>query len=84
MTLSFRKETGNPIIFQWIEKLKEIVSETSNQNPLSGYISLDTFVQPSHASKQKVLNVIHGPIIVDRKSVFQGHACVVKNENDVK
>lgn len=30
------------------------------------------------------LNIVHGPIIEDRKSVFQGHVCKVCSKDDVK
>lgn len=83
--MSFREQCGNPIIFQWIEKLKDIVSKIlPNQNSLSNYVSSETSVQANPTTKSKALDVTHGPTIVDRKSVFQGHACVVKNEKDVK
>lgn len=35
--------------------------------------------------KPKTLeNVVHGTTIIDRKSVFQGHACYVYNQEDIR
>ncbi|XP_018573400.1 protein IMPACT-like [Anoplophora glabripennis] len=85
----YEEECGNPIIFQWIEKLKEIVSKpTPNENSLCD-ISLNALIvtnvdQTGQSSKREVMNVTHGLTIVDRKSVFQGHACAVKDEKNVK
>lgn len=30
------------------------------------------------------LEITHGPIIVDRKSVFQGHVCRVNNKQELR
>lgn len=34
--------------------------------------------------KSSNLNIVHGPIIEDRKSVFQGHVCTVCSKDDVR
>lgn len=35
-------------------------------------------------TKLSVLNIIHGPVIEDRKSAFQGHVCKVNSKEDVR
>ncbi|KAJ8910828.1 hypothetical protein NQ315_015563 [Exocentrus adspersus] len=88
----YEEECGNPIIFQWIEKLKEIISkELSNDiscNNCDIDVNPDSVVlngnRNNESIKHKVLNITHGPTIVDRKSVFQGHVCEIKDERDVK
>ncbi|KAJ8964734.1 hypothetical protein NQ314_004665 [Rhamnusium bicolor] len=63
---------------RWIEKLKEIVSKKSlNDNNCSDDIALEPVIMKNSEKNEinpTVLNVTHGPTIIDRKSVFQGHA----------
>ncbi|XP_045463525.1 protein IMPACT-like [Harmonia axyridis] len=83
----YEESMGSPILYQWIEKLKEYtiykpkskkdkekLDEPLTKNILKPVVDLQRFSR----------DVVHGPIIEDRKSVFQGHVCAVFNENDVK
>lgn len=74
------------MLFQWIEKLKELLESWKGD-------AVDTEkktegLQESDLRKDKVpirdLKVTHGQLITDRKSVFQGHACTVTSQEDVR
>ncbi|KAJ8944138.1 hypothetical protein NQ318_013322 [Aromia moschata] len=85
----YEEECGNPILFQWIEKLKEIISLNENAADLTTASTLESSEIVTSEDKLKenkpfLLPVTHGSTIIDRKSVFQGHACTVRDENDVK
>ncbi|CAG9816016.1 unnamed protein product, partial [Phaedon cochleariae] len=82
----YKNEGGGPIIYQMIMIVEEIaktknVTETSSPEELlqcdKECQRLVTPIEKSH------LNIIHGAIIVDRKSVFQGHVCTVNSKDDV-
>ncbi|KAJ8981294.1 hypothetical protein NQ317_004030 [Molorchus minor] len=83
----YDEQQGNPIIFQWIEILKDIIlsveGKVSTDKIITEHPALD-INKEEYNEKSFIINVVHGPTIVDRKSVFQGHACNVNNENDVK
>ncbi|XP_060527747.1 protein IMPACT-B-like isoform X2 [Cylas formicarius] len=81
------EERGSPIIYQWIEKLKEITLETSENNyELPDQITSASFQsdEEHNVDNKHVSEVIHGPIIVDRKSTFQGHMCSIKNQKQFR
>lgn len=72
---------GAPILYQWIEKLKEIIAdETLVVEDLPPNIEVvETCVR-----NRKDFEITSGSTIQDRKSVFQGHACRVNSADDVK
>lgn len=83
----FRENQGGPIIYQWIEKLKDISFKTYTD------VKIDTPVDCQDNAKIKVrknernskmLHITHGGIITDRRSSFQGHVCKVTNFDDVR
>lgn len=83
---SFSNDAGSPILFQWIEKLKELVTVekevTLDEAVLSESQVLE--LQKGNVKKYNIENVVHGPLIQDRKSVFQGHACKVTTNQEFK
>ncbi|XP_034826209.1 protein IMPACT-like isoform X1 [Maniola hyperantus] len=73
---------GETIIFQWVEKIREILQT----------------IRPVESEKEKILieetldlsqieiscpEITHGEVIVDRKSSFQGHAAEVHSIDDI-
>lgn len=73
---------GGPVLFQWIEKLKEIVNEDV-QEQVESKVE-EEVMKPVSAEKPHNYNIIHGPVIKDRKSIFQGHACQIYNNQELR
>lgn len=79
----FSENCGNPVLFQWIERLKEMLCNWKDfQETTNDFKTVIPEVQEE--TQHFELNVTHGPSIQDRRSVFQGHACKVKSQQDVK
>lgn len=82
----FSDGCGNPVIYQWIERLKEIVAEEDVKRDINESIDddkKDIEKYTLEVTPTKTYNIHHGPIIQDRKSVFQGHVCAIESETDV-
>lgn len=71
-------------MYQWIEKLKEYTIYKSKNNDDTENSDCIEKNEPTKDFKRFSRDVVHGPIIEDRKSVFQGHVCSVSNEVEVK
>ncbi|KAF5303983.1 hypothetical protein FQA39_LY01768 [Lamprigera yunnana] len=71
---------GGPVLFQWIEKVKEVAN--ANVNIIENVEAI--IIDESVPKKNYNFNIIHGPIIKDRKSVFQGHVCQIEDQHLVK
>ncbi|XP_044269640.1 protein IMPACT-A-like [Tribolium madens] len=80
----YESSQGSPILFQWIEKLKEIVDQCSEVANASQPEDLNEVEEKQEIRKETVLEVIHGDIIQDRKSVFQGHLARVHSLHETK
>ncbi|KAK9759047.1 Uncharacterized protein family UPF0029 [Popillia japonica] len=87
----YLENIGGPVIFQWIERLREIVSDWKEKqkkekhpeiNQSADKVELQTEVA-EHMNNQNY-NIVTGPPIQDRKSTFQGHFCEVKSQQDVR
>nr|CAH7757771.1 unnamed protein product [Callosobruchus chinensis] len=86
----FEAQRGEPLIYQMIMVVEEAVRNKENHR-LSCIEAEDRSQNFDHV-EHKVeatlsanhLNIEHGQTIVDRKSVFQGHACMVYSKADVK
>ncbi|XP_066255916.1 protein IMPACT-B-like [Euwallacea similis] len=91
---------GYPVIFQWIEKLKEIVgtsvpTKKNGKNTPKNKFVADNMInerlekrrssgKASPVEEKRDLEITHGEPITDRKSTFQGHVCRVTDESQVK
>ncbi|EFA00826.2 Protein IMPACT-B-like Protein [Tribolium castaneum] len=80
----YESSQGSPILFQWIEKLKEIVDECSEVLSAPQPEVLNGEVEEKQVRKETFLQVIHGDIIQDRKSVFQGHMARVHSLEETR
>lgn len=81
----FSIDAGSPILFQWIEKLKEIINNDAEVTEIETRLSaIQTLESEEKNREYKFENITHGTLIQDRKSVFQGHACKVTTQQDVK
>lgn len=82
----FSIDAGSPILFQWIEKLKEIVTSEAETDVIENETKLPVTQKLVEEEKReyKFENVTHGTLIQDRKSVFQGHVCKVTTQRAVK
>lgn len=76
-----RQNLGMPVLFQWIERLKEIISEIQSDTEVT---ITDELPKVERKKEFTFKNAVHGPTINDRKSVFQGHAANVSSELQVK
>lgn len=75
------------MLFQWIEKLKELLElwkTTGKTEEQTEIPENDPQIKTRDSIGHCELKVVHGPLIQDRKSVFQGHACRVTSQDDVK
>ncbi|XP_065161873.1 protein IMPACT-A-like [Atheta coriaria] len=77
---------GEPVLFQWIEKLKELVNDGINESTevLNHSLENDINEAATDNSRRCDIRIIHGPVIMDRKSSFQGHTCDVSSAEDIK
>ncbi|KAL3275539.1 hypothetical protein HHI36_020298 [Cryptolaemus montrouzieri] len=86
----YEKNIGTSILFQWIEKLKEIACTKGQKNKqFKDTRKSNKITSPKEDSKvdlrKKISKeIVHGPIIEDRKSVFQGHACAIHSEAEAR
>ncbi|XP_044765152.1 protein IMPACT-B-like [Coccinella septempunctata] len=79
----YEESMGSPILYQWIEKLKEYtIFKPKNINEKKKAKRQKN--KPNNGFERFSKQVVHGPIIEDRKSVFQGHVCAVSSEAEVK
>lgn len=69
------------MIFQWIEKIREellSVSPHSDELPdINVLEESETIVEPEVVNNAPSPEIIHGEVILDRKSSFQGHVAIV-------
>jgi hypothetical protein len=83
--LPFRSNKGSPILFQWIEKLKEIVDGDLPDIDNTEIEADENVGEVKSEPKTEIyLQVTHGNTIQDRKSTFQGHVSQVKSLEDTK
>ncbi|XP_017775592.1 PREDICTED: protein IMPACT-like [Nicrophorus vespilloides] len=82
---------GGPVLFQSIERIKDIVQKEckykgkkDKNNNSNGKKKTDNKLKITGKQSNVKYNIIHGETIEDRKSIFQGHVCVVNSEEDVK
>ncbi|KAH9635289.1 hypothetical protein HF086_001945 [Spodoptera exigua] len=85
----YLENVGECVVFQWVEKIREVLQtikpakrEANRKKDRSKSKSPPT-LQPTQAENE-VPEIIHGEVIVDRKSIFQGHAAEVHSIEDVK
>ncbi|GJQ68389.1 hypothetical protein Trydic_g16979 [Trypoxylus dichotomus] len=84
----YLENIGGPVIFQWIECLREIIGECKGEQEKESAHDESQSEDDEKQNKAKMdsrnYNIITGPTIQDRKSIFQGHFCEVKSEADVR
>lgn len=92
----YAENVGESILYQWIMKIQDFIEELedSNSNPQNGKnrnlnipVSevIDNY-KPDNIQKdtEELFTVYHGEVIVDKKSVFQGHAATITSEEQAK
>ncbi|CAG9792389.1 unnamed protein product [Diatraea saccharalis] len=72
---------GETVIYQWVEKIREYLQSIKTEEPEKKVVNVTPSVEEMHVNCPEIT---HGDVIVDRKSVFQGHAAVVHSLEDVK
>lgn len=75
---------GNQIIYQWIERLKEIILNENNVEDVKEEVDEKIEMESPINRNKTLINITHGDTITDRKSAFQGHVCEVHSQEDVK
>ncbi|XP_076263547.1 protein IMPACT-like [Rhynchophorus ferrugineus] len=79
----YEKFKGEPIIFQWIERFKEVVHVPKGSGNVKAKGA--TKVARKYDSSDNVtVDIKHSDPINDRKSTFQGHACRISCMDDVE
>ncbi|CAG9856116.1 unnamed protein product [Phyllotreta striolata] len=82
----YNTEGGGPLIYQMIMIIEDIAkksnSKSSSKSPSNSEVVVEN-TEKKLEPKQSSLKIHHGPTIVDRKSVFQGHVCEVHCKEDV-
>jgi hypothetical protein len=81
----FSENIGETVIFQWVEKVRELLRHMQVlEAPEEGGGGCDEVVSVCPVDQHIVMpTIIHGSVITDRKSVFQGHIAIVKNTEHV-
>ncbi|XP_044576141.1 protein IMPACT-A-like [Cotesia glomerata] len=82
---------GGPVLYEWIEKIREELQKDKSCK-IEQVIEHNEVVKKSPKSskksneekEEKIPEIYHGDVIVDRKSSFQGHAAQVFSVHDVK
>lgn len=84
----FRENIGETVIFQWVEKVRELLQhmqvleapeeKDENEDEVKEMVSFCSMSQ--HVVRP---TITHGPVITDRKSIFQGHAAIVTSTEEV-
>ncbi|KAH0540806.1 hypothetical protein KQX54_020052 [Cotesia glomerata] len=86
-----RSLAGGPVLYEWIEKIREELQKDKSCK-IEQVIEHNEVVKKSPKSskksneekEEKIPEIYHGDVIVDRKSSFQGHAAQVFSVHDVK
>lgn len=82
----FRNGCGGPLIYQIILAIEDVVKENKDfakKEPIVEPCN-ESFMSNVNIQESLKLEIFHGPIIEDRKSVFQGHVCSVKSKDEAK
>lgn len=88
----YLENIGEPVLFQWIEQLRSILQAKSQslteEENLEVLDASSSFVEDDQAlsldTAYETPPVIHGEVITDRKSVFQGHVTTVFSVDQVR
>ncbi|CAG2054228.1 unnamed protein product [Timema podura] len=85
----YLENIGECVIFQWIEKIRELLQEqlfAKDQVEENEEVVEDLSVKLDSVSvdTDELPEIIHGEIITDRRSVFQGHVARVFSTRQVK
>lgn len=81
--LVYRENVGQTVLFQWIEKIKEYLMTLETELHIDNQDVCENEGNKVEFSGA-IPEIIHGEQIVDRKSIFQGHASVVLSVNEVR
>lgn len=84
----YRENIGESVIYQWIECIRSFLQEKSDDerkvllSQLENLSLLES--EPCVSVELEIPEIIHGEIIADRKSIFQGHVAIVSNTQEVE
>ncbi|XP_057671882.1 protein IMPACT homolog [Diorhabda carinulata] len=81
----YESEGGGPLIYQMIMITEDVVKKSDSKNVPSSTTKpcVEEGLVINNSKNYSHLKVIHGPTVIDRKSVFQGHVCEVKCKEDI-
>lgn len=77
----YLENVGETVIFQWVETVREVLQNMTTPEPEKKVINVIPALENLEISCPEI---IHGEVIADRKSIFQGHAAKVESVSDVK
>uniref|UniRef100_A0A1B6MFS3 RWD domain-containing protein n=1 Tax=Graphocephala atropunctata TaxID=36148 RepID=A0A1B6MFS3_9HEMI len=81
---------GENVIYQWVEACREFLQgkntnqknhDSDDSRVLPSDLTIEVNQEPIEISN---LQIFHGEVITDRKSIFQGHAAVINSVHQVK
>lgn len=89
----FRNSAGDPMIYQMILAIEEIAKDNENvSDQLSHVENLEESYKVGNITLKTAnlvlcqsprIEIVHGPVVEDRKSVFQGHVGTVFSKEDI-
>lgn len=86
--ISFRQNIGGPVLYQWVETVKDYLSSKAVQNEDKCNVSDIQIEKPINDAPEELIieipQIAHGETILDRKSTFQGHLATVTSANQVR
>ncbi|KAF4519704.1 hypothetical protein B566_EDAN003955 [Ephemera danica] len=75
---------GDTTIFQWAEKLRELLQARSVNPEIEDIPPAITVPAFEEEESSNAVDFVHGEVIVNRKSSFQAHVTSVSSNDDVK
>ncbi|RVE40130.1 hypothetical protein evm_015221 [Chilo suppressalis] len=77
----YYEHIGETVVYQWIEAVREYLQSMKTTEPDRKAVNKVT--KSLEALEIKCPEITHGEVIIDRKSIFQGHAAEVHDINEV-
>ncbi|XP_050680550.1 protein IMPACT-B-like [Leptidea sinapis] len=80
----YLENVGETVVFQWVEKIREILHKLQPPDHKKKGKTVKE-VEIVDISKLEIISpkIVHGNVIIDRRSSFQGHAAEVHSIDDV-
>jgi len=85
LILFFREQIGEPVIFQWVEKVREFLQTYQNADPEpNSKQEQEKNLEENPHMEAGTVPLMHGDPLAAGKCTFQGHVAIVLNIGQVK